>query len=192
MEVDPFRRRAKQRLLILLTVLALAAAVFWYFSRAAGHARIASVESAAGNAVAKEVQKNISNPAPLVATGTKPSAVVVSRGAYILTSEGIIAQTNVQRNANGRLAALSENTLLDQIASERLDDMTAKQYFAHVSPSSSSAETVAQADGYHYIALGENLALGDFNGDTGVVAAWMASPGEYFEHPLYANRCRSE
>ena len=177
MDEDRFRRQAKNRLLVLLVVLAVVAVAFWYFSRPAGHARIASVESAAGNAIASEIQKNVSNPVPLVATGTKPSAPTVGQNADTLTQTGIVTETNLQREKNGGLAALPENTLLDQIASERLSDMVTNQYFAHVSPTGSSAETVAQADGYNYIALGENLALGNFPGDTGVVAAWMASPG---------------
>ena len=177
MNEDRFRRQAKNRLLMLLVVLSAVAIAFWYFSRPAGHARIASIESAAGNAVAKEVQKNVSNPTPLIATGTKPSAPVPGRNADTLTRTGIITETNLQRAENGGLAAFSESALLNRIASERLNDMVVNQYFAHVSPTGSSAEMVAQADGYSYIALGENLALGNFPGDTGVVAAWMASPG---------------
>jgi uncharacterized protein YkwD len=177
MNEDRFRQRAKKRLLMLLAVIAAAAVAFWYFSRPAGHAQIVSLESVAGNAVVQEVQRSILNPAPLIATGTNPSASSARDETNILTRTGIIADTNIQRSANGGLPALSENALLDQIASERLDDMVAKQYFAHVSPSGSSAETVAEADGYDYIALGENLALGNFAGDAGVVAAWMGSPG---------------
>ena len=176
MDENFFRRRAKRRLLALLVVLAVVAVAFWYFSRPAGHAEIMSLGSTAGNVVIKEIEKNVSNPTPLIATGTNPSAAGAGLSAYALTRGGIITDMNAQRNANGELPALSENAVLDEIASQRLDDMAAKQYFAHVSPSSSSAETVAQADGYDYIALGENLALGNFAGDTGVIAAWMASP----------------
>jgi uncharacterized protein YkwD len=153
------------------------AIAFWYFSRPAGRTQVASLESVASSAIVKEVQRSVSNPTPLIATGTRLSAPATGQNANTLTRAGIVAATNIQRTMNGGLASLSENVLLDQIASERLDDMIAKQYFAHVSPSSSSAETVAKTDGYNYIALGENLALGNFKGDTGVVAAWMASPG---------------
>ncbi len=177
MDEDLFRRRAKKRLLFLVAVLAVAALAFWYFSRTTGHARIASLGSVASNAVIAEVQKSVSNPEPLIATGTSPAGKNSGSNADALTRAGIIMETNRERNMNGGLAALSENAVLDEIASERLSDMVEKQYFAHVSPAGSSAETVAQADGYDYIALGENLALGNFPGDTGVVAAWMASPG---------------
>ena len=83
----------------------------------------------------------------------------------------------MQRNENGGLPPLAENATLDQIAELRLKDMFAKQYFAHVSPTGASAMTVASSVGYAYIALGENLVLGNFNGDNGVVTAWMNSPG---------------
>jgi hypothetical protein len=46
-----------------------------------------------------------------------------------------------------------------------------------VGPEGESAITVASSVGYSYIALGENLALGSYAGDAGVVSAWMASPG---------------
>lgn len=176
MDENSFRRRAKRRLLALLIVLAAVAVSSWYFSRPTEHAQITSLESAALSAVTKVAEKSVSNPAPLIATGTKSLVPAAGPGADTLTRAGIIVDTNAGRSANGGLPALSENAVLDKIASERLDDMAAKQYFAHVSPSSSSAETVAQADGYDYIALGENLALGDFAGDAGIVAAWMASP----------------
>jgi len=177
MNEEVFRQRAKKRLLALLIVFVAVAVVFLYFSRSAQRTQIASIESAAGNAVVKEVQRSVSNPAPLIATGTNSAASSAGANANTLTNPGIIADTNVERRKNGDLAALSDNVLLDQIALERLADMATKQYFAHVSPASSSAETVAKADGYDYIAIGENLALGNFAGDAGVVAAWMASPG---------------
>ena len=94
-----------------------------------------------------------------------------------LTQEGVIADTNTQRAQNGDLPALKEDATLDQIAMARINDMFAKQYFAHVAPDGSSAVTVASSVGYDYIAIGENLAQGNFAGDAGVVEAWMGSPG---------------
>jgi len=46
-----------------------------------------------------------------------------------------------------------------------------------VSPTGESAEAVASSVGYVHLALGENLAEGIFQGDAGVVTAWMNSPG---------------
>jgi hypothetical protein len=88
----------------------------------------------------------------------------------------VIADTNAER-ASSTLASLAESQLLDDIATLRLEDMFTNQYFAHVSPTGQSALTVASTVGYSYLALGENLALGNFAGNQGVVSAWMASPG---------------
>jgi uncharacterized protein YkwD len=174
MPEDVVRHKAKLRLLILLVVLALVLAGGWYLSRSSTKKKISSFEAMALGHMAQEIQKKVSIPAPLIATGTP---VHGGAGPYALTREGIIAETNLQRKTYGDLAPLDESALLDKIAAARLADMATNQYFAHFSPSGSSAETVAKTDGYAYLALGENLALGDFAGDAGVVGAWMGSPG---------------
>ncbi len=89
----------------------------------------------------------------------------------------IIFWTNSERNKNGGLTSLSGNKLLSQIAKIRVDDMFAKGYFEHVSPSGDSASKEAESVGYKFITIGENIALGNFNGAEGLVDAWMASPG---------------
>ena len=94
-----------------------------------------------------------------------------------LSVAGIIQCTNRARAENGGLPPLSENSLLDAIASERAADMIQKQYFAHYSPSGEGATDVAQRAGYHYKHLGENIALGSFQTDEKIVTAWMQSPG---------------
>lgn len=85
-------------------------------------------------------------------------------------------QTNAERVKAG-LALLRGNAELDAAAEIRLKDMFTYQYFAHESPSGNNARHAADVSGYKYVSLGENLALGIFKGDRGVVAAWMASPG---------------
>ena len=100
-----------------------------------------------------------------------------SSSATELTVSGIILETNIARNENGGLSPLSENFLLNKAAQMKVDDMFAKQYFEHVSPSGVGPSGLAQAVGYEYVVVGENLALGDFKGDLGVVTAWMNSPG---------------
>jgi uncharacterized protein YkwD len=93
-----------------------------------------------------------------------------------LSVKGIIEFTNKVRAENGGLPPLSENSLLDAIASERAEDMLRKQYFAHVSPSGEGAADIAQKTGYHYKHLGENIAMGLFQTDEKVVMGWMQSP----------------
>lgn len=94
-----------------------------------------------------------------------------------LTAQGIINYTNFERNKNGGLDALTENELLKKDAQMKVDDMFAKQYFEHISPTGVGPSDLAKAVGYQYVVVGENLALGDFGGDEGVVTAWMNSPG---------------
>jgi uncharacterized protein YkwD len=94
-----------------------------------------------------------------------------------LTAQGVITLTNQQRQENGGLPPLVENATLNGTAEIKLQDMFTKQYFAHVSPSGVGVQNLADQNGYQYIVIGENLALGNFNDDAALVAAWMASPG---------------
>jgi uncharacterized protein YkwD len=177
METDAHRRRARIWLAVF-TVMAIGVlGGAWYLFRSGSLVKIASWENVNSAAIAQKIANDVSYPAPLVATGTKNTQNSTKGSTYRLTLTGVISETNTQRKENGGLAALGENALLDKIALERLDDMATKQYFAHVSPSGSSAIVLADADGYAHIALGENLALGNFLGDFGVVDAWMHSPG---------------
>jgi uncharacterized protein YkwD len=122
-----------------------------------------------------EVQqvKSVQAPPPLRKTATSPTPAAQQAA---LTRSGTINWTN-QNRAQNDLPALKEDTQLDNIALLRLKDLFAKQYFAHVSPTGEKAETVAKTVGYDFLALGENLALGDFTSDKDLVTAWMNSPG---------------
>jgi hypothetical protein len=93
-----------------------------------------------------------------------------------LSEDGIINWTNQQRAFNG-LPALAENTKLVQAALTKAQDMLKNQYFEHVSPSGTGPSELADNAGYDFIAIGENLALGNFAGDQDLVQAWMDSPG---------------
>lgn len=93
-----------------------------------------------------------------------------------LTQEGVINETNIRREQNN-LQALSENDKLDEAATEKMNDLFDKQYFAHVSPTGQDPAYWVNKVGYSYIIIGENLALGDFDNDKALVDAWMASPG---------------
>ncbi len=116
------------------------------------------------------VQKTVVTPGPLRAA---PQPVPSST----LTVRGVIEYTNAARALNGGFSALTENASLNLDAQMKVDDMFAKQYFEHVSPSGVGPADLAKLAGYAYVIVGENLALGDFSGDSGVVTAWMNSPG---------------
>jgi uncharacterized protein YkwD len=170
-----YRRRALKRLTMIAAVIIVVGGAAWY---------VAHLPNVHQDLSLVDASKNFSAPAPLIAT-SNPNRVVAQKSAsneYMLTRAGIIADTNAERAENGNLLPLAENATLDQIATLRLQDMFARQYFAHISPANasgatSSAITVANSLGYEYINLGENLALGNFAGDQGVVTAWMNSLG---------------
>jgi len=116
----------------------------------------------------QEVAQEISAPPPIrVSDGVSSS---------ILTKIGVLAWTNLQREQNG-LPPLLEDSLLDSIAKAKLQDMFDKQYFAHVSPIGIGVGDLAMQYGYEFIAIGENLALGNYENDQDLVQAWMDSPG---------------
>ena len=128
---------------------------------------------ASTTAPASSNKKNVSgNPVPVTTTNIPSVQKVVTSG----NNSQILILTNQERSAVS-LASLSSNSILDEIASERADDLFAKQYFEHASPDGKSAVDLAKKDGYNYLLIGENLALGNFGGDQGIIAAWMGSPG---------------
>src|SRR3989344_7479541 len=116
-----------------------------------------------------DLKKEISAPAPLRISVKKVSAV--------LTEPGVINWTNAQRKDNGNLPPLKENLILNAAAEAKLKDMFKNQYFEHVSPAGIGPGELVESAGYEYIASGENLALGNFDGDRDLVQAWMDSPG---------------
>lgn len=168
------KKKARRRLAIIAVAVVVAAAAIWYFQRSFSLPlqKLSSFESSLTTSVATQIAQNFSAPSPLQQPGK-----AAPKNANTLTRAGVIAQTNAARAANGNLPPLAESATLDAIATLRLDDMFSQQYFAHVGPQGESAITVASSVGYMHLALGENLALGLFAGDAGVVQAWMNSPG---------------
>jgi uncharacterized protein YkwD len=120
------------------------------------------------NAVAKEAQKKILTPQPLIFGGAAKNSS--------LTKQGVIEWTNSQR-ANYGLPPLKENFNLDSSAAFKTGDMFANQYFAHDSPSGEGVGDLAKSAGYSFLTIGENLAMGNFESDESLVQAWMDSPG---------------
>lgn len=155
---------------IIFWVLLAAAAGFFYFrSDVLKFYRAFPEITDSAPKIIDDLKKEISAPAPL-RTAIKPVASV-------LTRQGVITWTNAQRKENGGLAPLKENLLLNAAAEAKLKDMFKKQYFEHLSPSGVGPGELVESVGYEYIASGENLALGNFDGDRDLVQAWMDSPG---------------
>ncbi len=102
----------------------------------------------------------------------------VGVGGGDLNASQIITLTNNARKSNDpSLIDLKYNSVLSNIAEVRVKDMFAQQYFEHNSPTGDNASKEAVKNGYSYITIGENIALGNFNGSEGLVNAWMDSPG---------------
>ncbi len=88
----------------------------------------------------------------------------------------ILKFTNLERE-NASLPVFSASSILNKIANIRVEDLFENQYFDHNSPTGKSASEVAKQVSYDYLLIGENLALGNFDGDRGIVMAWMDSSG---------------
>ena len=113
----------------------------------------------------------------IVAITLAPSVNAENRSRLRTTStaaDAIVAAMNRERTSRG-LRPLRLNERLSRAATDRIDDMFAKNYFAHVSPDGLQPFVWATQRGYRYRIIGENLALG-FRG-TAVVDGWMRSPG---------------
>lgn len=87
----------------------------------------------------------------------------------------LYAGTNQARAANG-LGGLSLNSKLNSGAQAKANDMIAKNYWSHVSPSGTQPWAFFVGAGYSYTAAGENLAYG-FDTSSQVINGWMNSPG---------------
>jgi len=88
----------------------------------------------------------------------------------------ILKYTNIERR-NNSLSSLTANSILNNIAALRVDDLFANQYFEHESPDGKTASDLAKNLGYSYLLIGENLARGNFDDEQSIVTAWMDSPG---------------
>lgn len=93
-----------------------------------------------------------------------------------LTTKGILEIGNRERSLLG-LDPLLKDERLSLAAEMKIDDMFERQYFDHVSPSGEEAGDLVALTGYRFIAVGENLASGNFNNDGDLIAGWMDSPG---------------
>lgn len=107
------------------------------------------------------------------------SMVVVSPAtiteASAITTGTVINLANDARVAGG-LSELKPNSLLSSAAQSKANDMLARQYFAHNTPTGETPWTFIKASGYSYVTAGENLAI-DFTEAESVQTAWMNSPG---------------
>ena len=93
----------------------------------------------------------------------------------LLTIDGTVFWTNEERKKYN-LSALKSSQKLNQIAERRLKDMAQNQYFGHYSPTGRAVGDEAETLNYKFLAIGENIAMGNFKDDGDLVDAWMNSP----------------
>lgn len=86
----------------------------------------------------------------------------------------VVDKTNQERE-DQKLAPLVRNTVLDEAAQLKAEDMAKNGYFAHYSPTGVSPWHWFNEAGYSYVHAGENLAV-HFTDSKEVVEAWMQSP----------------
>jgi uncharacterized protein YkwD len=102
--------------------------------------------------------------------------VATSHAAPEIYADAVLAHTNVERYRRG-LPMLDSDAALSHVAKVKMQDLFARQYFEHESPTGETVSDLAADVGYQYITVGENLALGDFTSSKDVVQAWMDSKG---------------
>lgn len=93
-----------------------------------------------------------------------------------LTISGILDLSNRERLIRG-IDSLTNNESLNRAAEMKVDDMIENNYFAHISPSGEEASDLVSSVEYSFIAVGENLAYGEFRDNEELVSGWMNSPG---------------
>ncbi|OCA92831.1 CAP domain-containing protein [Pseudobacillus wudalianchiensis] len=113
-------------------------------------------------------------PAPETTTPapSKPSQTTAGLSAF---EQQVVDLTNQERQKAG-LQPLKADTQLSSVARKKSEDMLAKNYFSHTSPTYGSPFDMMKQFGITYRTAGENIAKGQRT-PAEVVKAWMESPG---------------
>jgi uncharacterized YkwD family protein len=117
------------------------------------------------------------SPAP-AAPQTQPAqdnTTEAASGTLSQFEKQVVDLTNQERAKNG-LPALKMDAELSKVAREKSNDMKAKNYFSHTSPTYGSPFDMMKQFGVDYRAAGENIAMGQRSPEE-VVNAWMNSEG---------------
>lgn len=115
-------------------------------------------------------------PAPQEEAAPAPEQKATPSGTEISAFESkVIDLTNEHRRKNG-LPNLQPDTALSNVAQKKSNDMQAKNYFSHTSPTYGSPFDMMRDFGVTYNTAGENIAMGQRSAEE-VVNAWMNSEG---------------
>jgi len=103
-----------------------------------------------------------------------PSDNIIFNMRASIIPDAIFSFTNDNRLDND-LNYLKRNSLLDEAAKLKAEDMASEEYFAHTSPEGLKAWDFINKVGYKFNSAGENLAI-NFLDSQDVIDAWMDSP----------------
>jgi hypothetical protein len=91
-----------------------------------------------------------------------------------LSASQLLRETNLQRTVDHE-TALSLNDRLTAAAQAKANDMVARNYWSHDTPTGEAPWSFVSGAGYNYSTAGENLAYGFDTADQ-VMSGWMQSP----------------
>jgi len=94
--------------------------------------------------------------------------------ATSISQSALLSETNSERTSNG-VAGLNLNSLLNNAAQTKANDMVTRDYWSHITPDGNQPWHFIVGAGYQYTAAGENLAYG-FGTSADTVTGWMNSP----------------
>ena len=112
---------------------------------------------------------------PAAQTTTQTTSQNTAQKPDMSVANQILSIVNKERAANG-LPALTLDTQLCTAAQAKAEDMKAKNYFSHTSPTYGSPFEMMKKFGISYRAAGENIAKGQKTPQA-VMSAWMNSDG---------------
>lgn len=84
---------------------------------------------------------------------------------------------NAVRADNGA-EPVTHNELLDQAAQNYATVLLVNDHFSHTGPDGSTLRERVDATGYDWVAIGENLGMGQQNEES-IMAGWTGSPGHH-------------
>lgn len=161
----------------LITLFGLAVGLGFYNSSAAQPARDNSQAPVVIPISIRPAIISVSNVSVTGKVAVKGASTAMSAktaaGSSAITDQ-LFSLVNQQRAQNG-LAPLARDPRLDASAAAKCQDMVAKNYWAHVSPSGEQPWQFIQDQGVSYSSAGENLATG-YDTAQLIVNAWMNSP----------------
>ncbi len=159
-----------RKLFIFFVFAATASLVWWNFDQVNRSGHLDSLIETGDFISLVQVRNRVAAPPPLTLENIQEPAVS-------LLDPDIIWETGNERRAAEGLAPLARNSLLDEAARLKVEDMFRRQYFAHDSPDGQGIDSLAKQAGYDFIVIGENLALGNFQSEEQLIQGWMDSPG---------------